>query len=60
MLRERTRTFPNDPYLPKYFVTLVELYRQLGTSEAHVRADDTLDWLVMSFLTNEYVHSGRT
>ena len=58
-LRDWSRKFPNDPWIPKYLYTLAELYRTIDTDDARVRKNDALDWLIASYPASDYAKLGR-
>ncbi len=58
-LRDWSRKFPNDPWLPRYLYSLAELYRKIDTEDARVRKNDTLDWLIATYPGSDYAKMGR-
>jgi hypothetical protein len=58
-LRDWSKKFPNDPWLPKFTYSLAALYRKIDTEDARVRWNDTLDWLIAGYPASDYARMGR-
>jgi len=58
-LHDWAKKFPNDPWIPKYARALANLYGQIGTEDARVQRNDTLDWLIAAYPASDYARLGR-